>query len=134
MKDVKFLDPKDFIEIHKKFTKEETWNKKKKALFEEFERYLISCADTVYITSNRDSNTTRVHGKYHFTFFRVHEKQTGNMIPLRGQMVLMICMGREKFTHYLEVYPTKYDEAEIKVLIKNKRLRKYLYFTNTLEN
>jgi hypothetical protein len=133
MKEKKLLNPKDFLQIHKKFIEEETWTEKKKALLKEFERYLSSCANPVYISSNRDSNTTRVHRKYHFTFFRVREKQTGNMIPLRGKMVLMICTNREKFTHYLEVYPTNYDEAQIKELIKNKRLRKYLYFRDTLE-
>jgi len=130
----KLLDPKVFIEIHKRFTNVATWTKEKKVLYNEFEGYLGSCSDTVYITSNRDSNTTRVHAKYHFTFFRVRDKQTGNMLPLRGKMVLMICTARDKFTHYLEVYPSLFDEEQIMELIHNQQLDKYLYFRDTLEN
>ena len=129
----KVIDTLLFYEKHKKFTSELTWTKTKYALLKELEESMPFVEGTTYISSNRDSNTTRVHGNYHFTFFRVPPKQTGYMLPLRGRMVLMICTGRDKFTHYLKISPIDFDENQIKELVRKKRLKKYLYYTDTLD-
>ena len=133
MKTKKVIDTLNFYAKHKKFTSEPTWTKKKYALLEELEGSMPFVEGTTNISSNRDSNTTRVHAKYHFTFFRVPAKQTGYMLPLRGQMVLMICKGRDKFTHYLEVSPIDFDEDQIRELVKKEKLNDYLYYKDTLD-
>lgn len=128
MKRTHKFDISDFLVLHRKFTNEQTWTKKKRECYEALNNYLDYCLGEITINSGRDSNTTKVHMKNEFTFFRVPEKQTGNLLPYRGQMVIMICVNREKFNHYLKVYPVEFNEEQLEEMVKKEKLNKYLYY------
>ena len=55
------------------------------------------------------------------------------MLPLRGRMVVMICTGRDKLTHYLDIYFIDYGEVQITELVKKEKLKNYLYYTDNLD-
>lgn len=66
--------------------------------------------------------------KNEFTFFRVPDKQTGNLMQYRGQIVIMICINREKFNHFLKVYPVEINEKQLEEIVKKVKFKKYLYY------
>jgi hypothetical protein len=130
----KKIDIKDFIKLHKKFSKEKNWNKKKKEYHEDLYTYLNNCSGEITIKSNRDSQTTKVHLKNEFTFFKVNNLQKGKLLPYRGKLVMMICMDRRKFNHLLKVYPLDINEEQIKLTIMIENLKQYTLFHDFANN
>lgn len=128
----KVIDLFEFYNKHKPFTQLISNVDKRRHFQYELQSYFDLFAGKVTIHSHRDSKTTRVHNTFQFTFFRVPINQRGKMINLRGRMVMMICTGRERFTHYLEVYPIDLNEEQIREFINTNALNNYSYFTDTM--
>jgi hypothetical protein len=100
----KKLDLEEFLYHYREFYLIPTWNQEKRDSHIKLTEFL-SGIENVEISSSRDSSTTKVHVQNGFTIFKVPEKQLGKMIPYRGLWVLMYCVEREKFKHYLKVFP-----------------------------
>ena len=124
----------EFLLMHKSLIKHKTWSSDKKKCLEKLHEFLACQKNRIFIKSHRDSKTTRVHLKYQFTIFRVPPKQNGNMSSIRGQMALMICMDRNKFTHYLEIYPIDANENDIFYFQNLYGESDSIYYINTLSN
>ena len=103
---MRYLELNVFLELHKNFINIPTWTTKKKAQYKLLEKYLNGCIKSA-ITSDRDSQTTKVHIKNSLTIFKVHSNQLGTMKIYRNKWVLMYMSHRSGFTHYLNVYPLK---------------------------
>ena len=127
------LDIINFLSLHRKFTNVQTWTKKKRENYEGLTNYLNNCYGEITINSGRDSKTTKVHLKNEFTFFRVPEKQTGKLMPYRGLMVMMICVNREKFNHFLKVYPVEINEENLENMIKREALKDYKFYLKKIK-
>lgn len=100
----KYLELEKFLNYYREFHSIPTWTKEKRKKYENLWG-LMNKSEFVNISSSRDSDTTKVHVQNGFTIFEVPKKQLGNMIPYRGKWVLMYCGYREKFKHYLQVFP-----------------------------
>jgi hypothetical protein len=124
----------EFLVLHKSLIKHKTWSSDKKKCLEKLQEFLACQNNRIFIKSHRDSKTTRVHLKYQFTIFRVALKQNGNMSPVRGQMALMICMNRNKFTHYLEIFPIDANENDIFNVQNLYGESDSIYYINSVNN
>ena len=100
----KKLDLEEYLNYYRKFFSIPTWTKEKHDFHDVLLGFLQGL-EKVEISSSRDSSTTMVHVQNGFTIFKVPEYQLGKMIPYRGMWVLMYCVRREKFKHYLKVFP-----------------------------
>ena len=98
------MDLNDFLEKYNDFSDIVTWTKDKRKKYDELCECLYS-NKYVQIVSKRDSNTTKVHCQNDFRIFKVSKSQRGYMSVYRNQWVLMYCEHREKYTHYLLVFP-----------------------------
>jgi hypothetical protein len=98
------LDIKTFLGHYRKFYSISTWTQEKRDSHEKLTEFLSGNVH-VEISSSRDSSSTKVHIQNGFTIFKVSEKQLGKMKPYRGLWVLMYCVRREKFKHFLKVFP-----------------------------
>ena len=99
----KKLNLEEFLNYYRKFYSIPTWTKVKRKNYEELIKFLNKHKN-ICISSSRDSNTTKVQVRNGFTIFIVPYDQRGKMIPYRGMWVLIYCIEREKFKHYLEVF------------------------------
>lgn len=104
----KKLDLKEFIIYYRKFYSFPTWTKEKHSSHDKLMYYLKEL-ESVTISSNYNSKTTKVKGVNHFTIFKVDGLQRGNMKPYRGQWVMMFCCGRHQTKFFLMVFPLDHD-------------------------
>jgi hypothetical protein len=124
MSNPKLLELDIFLKYHQEFIEIPTWTKAKRTKHDELTNYLDSCSGC-YITSSRDSDTTKVHLTNAFTIFKVPTNQRGYMMKYRDKWVLMYMKFRLKFQHFLEVFPLeKGIEKEFSLELK-KRLNYY---------
>lgn len=115
---------------HQEFIEIPTWTKDKRTKHDQLTNYLDSCPGC-YITSSRDSDTTKVHLTNAFTIFKVPSYQRGNMMKYRGQWVLMYVRFRLKFQHFLEVFPL--EEGIDKEYSQELKKRLDYYYIDSLK-
>ena len=120
MRKKRYLDLDKFLRFHENFINIPTWTSKKRTEYDQLRGYMNSCRKSE-ITSSRDSNTTRVQRTNSFTIFEVSSGQRGTMKIYRDQWVLMYVSYREKFQHFLEIYPLKKGiDKSFSQLLKNR--------------
>ena len=126
----KLLELDVFLKYHQEFIEIPTWTKDKRTKHDQLTNYLDSCHGC-YITSSRDSDTTKVHLTNAFTIFKVPSYQRGNMMKYRDKWVLMYVRFRLKFQHFLEVFPL--EEGIDKEYSQELKKRLDYYYIDSLK-
>ena len=138
IKDKNHFDLGKFITLHNSFMEIPTWTKIKRKRSAALINY-INSLDSIRIMSKRNSTAFLVPELYSFTVFKVPHTQTGKMINLRGEWVLLRCDHREMSDYYLRVFrlnekPSKKLLRRLKDCFRYKDWSDYFNYTEELTN